>query len=92
MQVSRRPGATISPCQVNTFFVAPGQFFNSEGTMHPTREMLSALASDTLAPEERTVVLAHVAQCGSCREFLTLIAPEEGPPAPLVRSTAKKVA
>jgi len=33
-----------------------------------------------LAVEERAAVLAHVSQCGHCRELLAVIAPDEGPP------------
>lgn len=58
--------------------------------MHPSREVLSALASEKLAGGDRAVVLTHVAQCDSCRESLALIAPEEGPPTPTARTTTKK--
>jgi hypothetical protein len=58
--------------------------------MHPSKEVLSALASENLVAEDRAVVLIHVTQCSSCREFLALIAPEEGPPTPVARTTTKK--
>jgi anti-sigma factor ChrR (cupin superfamily) len=58
--------------------------------MHPSREVLSALASGELAAKDRADVLVHVAQCDSCREFLALIAPEEGPPTAVARTTTRK--
>ncbi len=58
--------------------------------MHPSREVLIALASETLAHNERTVVVNHVAQCATCRDFLALITPEEGPPSPVAVAKARK--
>jgi len=43
---------------------------------HPEANQLTALAESALAPGERKQILAHLAQCGDCREVLWLSAPE----------------
>ncbi len=58
--------------------------------MHPSREQLTAFAGDELTRNERAAVQSHMAECSSCRDFLALITPEEGPPPPAVVTTAKK--
>jgi hypothetical protein len=60
--------------------------------MCPGREVLSSLACDNLAENERAAVLAHVSQCGHCRELLAVIAPDEGPPTKALLLKPKKAA
>jgi hypothetical protein len=58
--------------------------------MHPRKEELRPAAADSLARDDRAVVLTYVAECGPCREFLALITLEEGPPAQAMVMTTKK--
>ncbi len=58
--------------------------------MHPSQRTLIAFASEQLSGDEHAGVLLHVAQCGSCRELLALIFPDEGPPPIQVVRPGKK--
>jgi len=67
--------------------------------MHPTDERLEAFSDGTLAKRDRTVVAAHIVQCGRCRSevedwrsmFTMLSAmPMFAPPAPAMIRDAKR--
>jgi hypothetical protein len=40
--------------------------------LHPDAESLSAFAEQAVAPEERTTILKHLAECGRCRQVVSL--------------------
>jgi hypothetical protein len=44
---------------------------------HPEADVLAAFAENTLLPRERATVIAHLADCADCREFLALAFPAD---------------
>ncbi len=56
---------------------------------HPNLQQLTAFIGNLLPRYERADVIAHLSQCVTCREILALVAPEEGPPAPIAISKRK---
>jgi len=57
---------------------------------HPDADLLTAFAEGRLPDRERAPVLAHLAQCGHCRQVLAFALPQLEPAAVLGHSLARK--
>ncbi|MGA3212421.1 MAG: hypothetical protein ABSD20_14030 [Terriglobales bacterium] len=47
---------------------------------HPDADWLNAFCENTLMTQEREAILAHLAECRLCRDIVSLVNPDEGPP------------
>lgn len=61
------------------------------GTGDWNRALLGAFADESLAGRDRENMVAHLAICGECRELLSLLTPEEGPPTSFALSARRSV-